>query len=106
MADAARLESIAATEVSSAFNDERTRIEVAVADMGRDEEWLPFFVKVWDATLDGRTCKVCDRLHGTKRGWGQNFAGGREPGRVHRFCRCVAQFHAIPIDIPTRTRAA
>lgn len=106
VADAARLESIAATEVSNAFNDERTRIEVAVADMGRDEEWFPFFVKVWDSTLDGRTCKVCDRLHGTKRGWGQNFAGGREPGRVHRNCRCVCSYHAIPIEITPRKRAA
>lgn len=106
VADADRLEAIAATEVSNAFNDERTRAEVAIAEVGREETWFPFFVKVWDATLDSRTCKLCSSLDGTKRAWGQNFRGGREPGRVHRNCRCVCTYHVIPIELSYRKRAA
>ena len=91
---------IAATETASAFNDERTRIEKHLADENKETSWWPFLVKVWDATLDKRTCPVCAKLHGTRRGWGSDFPGGKEPGKVHPNDRCLSLFFAIPFEVP------
>jgi len=102
-ADAAKLEVIAATETASAFNDERTRIEKHLADENKETSWWPFLVKVWDATLDKRTCPVCAKLHGTRRGWGSDFPGGKEAGKIHPNCRCIVNFLAIPIEVPGKT---
>lgn len=104
-ADAAKIESIAATEVSNAFNEERTRAEKAIVEQAKQETWFPMLVKEWDATLDKRTCKLCASLDGKRRMWGQDFAGGREPGRVHPNCRCIARFYVIPIDATYRRAA-
>lgn len=122
-ADAAYLESIAATETSEAFSDERTRIEKALAAENEESSWWPFLVKEWSADLEaahrakargkktksGRAvsgpCDVCRGLHGTRIGWGSDWPGGHEPGKVHRHCRCISRFYAIPFEV-TRKRAA
>ena len=122
-ADAAYLESIAATETSAAFNDERTRIEKALAAENEDSSWWPFLVKEWSADLEaahrakargkktksGRAvsgpCDACRGLHGTKIAWGSDWPGGHEPGKIHRGCRCLTKYYAIPFEV-TRKRAA
>ena len=122
-ADAAYLESIAATETSAAFSDERMRIEKALASENEDSSWWPLLVKEWSADLEaahrakargkktksGRAvsgpCDVCRGLHGTRIGWGSDWPGGHEPGKVHRHCRCISRFYAIPFEV-TRKRAA
>jgi hypothetical protein len=122
-ADAAYLESIAATETSAAFNDERTRIEKALAAENEDSSWWPLLVKEWSADLEaahrakargkktksGRAvsgpCDVCRGLHGTKIAWGSDWPGGHEPGKIHRHCRCLTRYYAIPFEV-TRRKAA
>ena len=122
-ADAAYLESIAATETSAAFNDERTRIEKALAAENEDSSWWPLLVKEWSADLEaahrakargkktksGRAvsgpCDVCRGLHGTKIAWGSDWPGGHEPGKIHRHCRCLTRYYAIPFEV-TRKKAA
>ena len=121
--EASYLESIAATETSEAFSDERTRIEKALAAENEESSWWPFLVKEWSADLEaahrakargkktksGRAvsgpCDVCRGLHGTRIGWGSDWPGGHEPGKVHRHCRCISRFYAIPFEV-TRKRAA
>jgi hypothetical protein len=102
-AEAAKLETIAATETSSAFSDERTRVEKFLAEENKETSWWPFLVKVWDATLDKRTCPVCRKMHHEKRGWGTDWPSGKEPGKVHPNCRCLVNYHAIPIEVPGKT---
>jgi hypothetical protein len=122
-ADAAYLESIAATETSAAFNDERTRIEKALAAENEESSWWPLLVKEWSADLEaahrakargkktksGRAvsgpCDVCRGLHGTKIAWGSDWPGGHEPGKIHRGCRCLTKYYAIPFEV-TRRKAA
>ena len=122
-ADVAYLESIAATESSSAFNDERGRVEKAIAEESEDSSWWPFLVKEWSADLEaahrakargkktrgGRAvsgpCDVCRGLHGTKIGWGSDWPGGHEPGDVHRLCRCLTKYYAIPFEVVRKKRA-
>lgn len=74
-----RVERIAATESSGAFSAGRTA--VLRRSGGR-------YARVWDATLDRRTCETCYAAHGEVAPPGQAFSAG-EPGEVHPFCRCT-----------------
>lgn len=77
-----RVELAAATESANAFNDGRAKyIRVAT-----DVELL----KVWDATLDKRTCPTCSSADGTIVFARERFPLG-EPGSVHPRCRCTWQ---------------
>lgn len=73
------LERIAVTESSEAFSSGRS---VALATHPSTE-----LMRVWDATLDKRTCDVCEGADGTMVGASQAFSVG-EPGAVHSNCRC------------------
>jgi hypothetical protein len=78
-ATAGSLRRTAVTESSEAFTSGRTA----------QAKQLPLgLLKVWDATLDKRTCPVCDRADGTIVGIRESFPDG-EPGGVHAFCRCT-----------------
>lgn len=85
---APRLELVAKTETSTAFNAERTE---AAARIRSHVEMM----RVWDATLDKRTCPTCDGLDGTMVPLGSSFRGG-SPGNVHPGCRCVESF--VPVE--------
>jgi hypothetical protein len=89
-----KLDLIAATEVPSAFSEERERIEVRFV---RDEPSLiPILLKTWNAQLD-RACPVCRGLHRQARPWGVDFERGQKPGRVHIRCRCWSSYLPIPV---------
>ena len=121
--EASYLESIAATETSAAFNDERTRIEKALAAENEDSSWWPFLTKTWCCDLEtahrarrlgkktrsGRAvsgpCPTCRALDKKTLGWGTDWPGGVEPGDVHPNCRCFVRFLAIPFEV-TRRKAA
>jgi hypothetical protein len=91
-----KLDLIAATEVPSAFSEERERIEVRF--VREDPTFLPFLWKVWNARLDG-ACPVCRGLHRKKRHWGIEFEGGKQPGRAHPRCHCYATYMPIPVFV-------
>jgi len=84
------LTSIATTEVSSAFSDERAKAMALTVATYKAAEWVPMLHQVWDATLDQRTCSRCSALDGAIRPWGGDFPGGAVPGQVHPRCRCQA----------------
>jgi hypothetical protein len=92
----AKLDLIAATEVSSAFSEERERIEVRF--VRENPTLLPVLLKVWNARLDG-ACPVCRGMHRTSRPWGVSF-GEKEPGRAHPRCRCYSSYLPIPVFVP------
>jgi hypothetical protein len=84
------VERIAATENAKAFNDERVRAS-STFQLG-----TVVVTKLWDSTLDARTCPICESLDGQIVPVAADFTyGGRAvvPGRVHPFCRCT--FHLI-----------
>ena len=72
------LERIGVTESSDSYN--RTRRETA-------KEARVALFRRWDATLDMRTCPVCERADGMTVGIDEPFEIG-EPGGVHPRCRC------------------
>lgn len=78
-ATAAALERTAVTENAEAFNSSRSEVAKRAA-LGN--------LKVWDATLDRRTCPVCAAADGTIVGIRERFPHG-EPGSVHPYCRCT-----------------
>jgi SPP1 gp7 family putative phage head morphogenesis protein len=73
------IERIAATESSEAFSAGRTRAAKTVTESE--------LMRVWDASLDKRTCDVCSGADGKVVGVNEPFPAG-EPGAVHAFCRC------------------
>lgn len=91
---ARHIATLAATVTAEPFNDERRLVERETADRYAGTSWLPAIVKIWDATLDVRTCDICLRMNGQVRPWGISFAdplsrSERVPASVHRRCRCV-----------------
>ncbi len=93
-----RIEMVAATETSQAFNAERD--EAATDYVQRqDGNIAPLLLKTWDATLDRATCSTCKGLDGTIRPWGFDFPGFAVPGDVHPRCRCIEGFFFVPIPL-------
>ncbi len=76
-----RLELIAATESSKAFNEGRNEA------VNRYSGSIGLF-KVWDATMDRGTCSFCSSSGGKTIPISQKFSFG-EPGSVHPMCRCT-----------------
>lgn len=70
---------IATTESSTAYNE--AKHEAAAI-------YTPEMFRVWDATMDRRTCPVCAQAHGDIVEVGRSFPIG-EPGSVHGNCRCT-----------------
>ncbi len=74
-----RLDSIAATESATAFNNETKR------QAEKHARVYPFLLLYWDATLDQRACPRCVSFDGQVKHWG--FAFKVTPA-VHPQCRC------------------
>ncbi len=88
---APQLEGIAATEVSSAFNEEHD----SALELLSEYPWSPGIFKVWSALLDGRVCQRCYELDGravpVDGAWPE---GASQP--LHPRCRCME----VPLYIP------
>lgn len=82
-----RIDTIATTEVSHAFNAARTRV---AEDMPPPPAGERGYLR-WSATLDKRTCSLCASLDGKTAPVGGTF-DGYMPGAVHPRCRCIAYF--------------
>jgi len=82
-----RVRVIAATESAEAWNSGRLHALQNYPEIQ--------VMRVWDATLDKRTCQVCANADGDMVGVQERFPNG-EPGMVHPNCRCT--WHPIPIQ--------
>lgn len=95
-ASQARLEAVAKTEPAQAWGDERVGLSDDYAAESR-RRGLVVPLKVWDSTLDRKTCRVCVALDGTVRPFGVSFPDGQVPGSVHPRCRCVEGVMVLPV---------
>lgn len=78
----------AATESADAWAAER---EAALDRFAAEQPWAAAqFYRVWDATMDRRTCQICSHAHGSIVRIDEQFPDGR-PGGVHPNCRCTEQ---------------
>lgn len=100
------VETAAAWEVASAFNDQRLRNEKVTRQQYEGRNWLPVMVATWDARLDVRTCPRCRKLDGETRPLGLDFEGGVAPGKIHAKCRCVRGLIASLIYIGRKEKVA
>lgn len=100
------IEEKAATQTAEAFSDERARAEQRMATRYAGSDWLPALVKLWDATIDRKTCATCREMDGQFRAFGFDFTGGRKPALVHRKCRCVQVLIFSPIYLGRREKDA
>ena len=90
-----RVETIAATEASTAFQDEHARQEAHLLRAKPETKWAVAVVKVWDSTLDRRLCPVCASSTGEVRPLGIDFSKG-QPGHAHPRCRCRSAIFVLP----------
>lgn len=100
------IEEKAATQTAEAFADERVRAEKRMVTRYAGTNWLPAMVKLWDATIDRRTCATCREMDNQFRVLGFDFSGGRVPALVHRKCRCVQVLIFSPIYMGRREESA
>lgn len=91
--------------VASGFNDERERLLRAAANDNAGHDWLPAVLKLWDPTLDRRTCKACEAMEDQLVPIGLDFRRGLVPGKVHQRCRCLSVIVFAPMYLG-RKRAA
>jgi hypothetical protein len=91
----ARLRLIGTTEVAEATSDERDQIIRRVGQRQEATTGSLAVFKVWDATLDKRTCPKCGRAHHTVVPFFLDFPDGR-PGGVHGNCRCYEGTILLP----------
>lgn len=80
-----RLATLAITENSAAYNEQRRAIAHGLAERFD-------LVEIWDAQLDQATCQECWGMDGEMALVGQGFASGLAPGNVHPRCRCTSHF--------------
>jgi hypothetical protein len=90
-----RVDTIAATETSTAFETEHQRQAAHLQRASRETQWLAAVVKVWDSTLDTRLCSVCSSSTGEVRPLGIDFSSGT-PGHAHPRCRCRSAIFVLP----------
>lgn len=94
-----RVDTIAATEAATAFEDERQRQETTLLRESRDTRWIVVAFKLWDSTLDRRLCSTCSASTGELRPFGVSFSLG-SPGHAHPRCRCrSATIFLPPVEI-------
>lgn len=98
------IEEKATTQTAESFSDERVQVERRVVLQHSATNWLPLLVKIWDATLDVRTCPVCREMDHQHRPLGLDFTGGRVPAMVHRRCRCIQITVFAPIYLGREER--
>jgi len=96
-----RVDMIATTENSEAFSRERddeldsyALTEAYEAEKRNLGALIPF--KWWNATLDKRTCHICEGLDGKIALLGRPFPGGLVPGAAHPRCRCTEDILLLP----------
>lgn len=82
------LKTIATTETSRSFSDERRKAFTSGVYTQAGREGAAHIGKKWDASLDARTCDDCSAMHGQVVRLDQSFSRG-EPGSMHPNCRCV-----------------
>lgn len=92
-----RLDLIAVTETSTAYEDEFTSQTDRMPARSRDRSWLPIVVIIWDSSLDKRRCRVCASASLEVRPLGMSFSGGMRPGHAHPRCRCVSVIVVLAI---------
>lgn len=83
--------------VASGFSSERDRLLKRTAEEYEGAEWLPAILRMWDSTLDRRTCPRCHVMEGQLRPIGLDFSNGSMPGDVHLWCRCLSVVIFSPI---------
>lgn len=79
-ADAERL---LITEQSHAYN------QAQIASLGELDKEDPGWKKMWDATIDKRTCAACRAMHREIVAWNALFSCGLQGPPLHPYCRCV-----------------
>lgn len=94
-AAASRLDTIAATETAAEFNLARAETVAQTVRANASEAWVSSLYRVWDATLDRRTCPTCEALDGSMVPAAEDFPGGQRPGRVHSRCRCTESIAVV-----------
>lgn len=100
------IEEAAATQTAVPFGDERVQVEQRLVAEERGAEWLPLVGKMWDATLDRKTCATCRGLEGQIQLLGLSFDGGLVPASAHRRCRCVQVLIFAPIYLGREDKEA
>lgn len=98
-----RLRRIGATEVSRSFSAEIDDGLDDIADQHEDTHWIVALFKRWDATLDRRTCRFCERMDGTVVLVGTAFPEAQLPGEVHPLCRCTVGTVFLPWKLTKTT---
>jgi hypothetical protein len=86
------LERIGITESSHAFTTGRTEALQRADVVGEINA-----VRIWDASLDKRTCPTCSAANGTIVGANESFPLG-EPGSVHAGCRCSFTLSTVSLS--------
>ncbi len=100
------IEEKATTQTAESFAEERVQVERRVVHQNTGANWLPLLVKMWDATLDKKTCPLCRDMNEQFRPFGMSFSGGRVPAVVHRRCRCIQVLIFSPIYLGREEREA
>lgn len=85
----AKLRQVAATETSASFGAAREAAGARLAS-------VHLLYRVWDATLDRRTCPRCEHANGVAVQLGTPFPDGT-PGAVHPWCRCTEWI--LPVEM-------
>ncbi len=100
------VERTVATEVARAFNDERERLLVDMAEFlgggdrsGKPDLPRPGAFKVWSAVLDSKTCSRCFAVDGEIVELHKQFSVGSPPP-LHPRCRCIVE--SIIVHKPER----
>lgn len=91
--------------VAAGFNDERERILRQTAREYEGSEWLPAVLKLWDPTLDRRTCPACKAMEDNLVPIGRDFRRKLVPGKVHQRCRCLSVIVFAPIYLGRKKAA-
>ena len=91
--------------VAAGFNDQRERVLREAARENAEQEWLPAVLKLWDPTLDRRTCPACRDMEDDIVPIALDFRRGLVPGKVHQRCRCISVIVFAPLYMG-RKRAA
>jgi len=96
---AVHLGMVAVTETAEAWSDESRRQGRRIERERRKASGTVVLVKEWDATLDRRTCPVCEGANGKIVLVGFDFPAG-VPGGVHPRCRCMDFWFPVAILLP------
>jgi len=94
------VEMVAITETADSWADEVRTQGRRYQEKQRDNALVPVIIKEWDATLDRRTCPICEGANGVMRPLGISFPLGA-PGSVHPRCRCQEMWWPLVLLLPS-----